>query len=173
MAVRIGHLRVVCGAMETSSSSERYCGAERVGLGAGSHDWRCRAAAVSTSVREVEVEAEVQRAALRGSFEAASVSEECRMYYGRRGGGDAYMVTEADVPAEEETDGEMMVAALEAALAGAGRNAESLCEMAMRAWRKLGDADRAEQLFLEALQVAPDNSAVQASYAQFLWQCDA
>ena len=66
-----------------------------------------------------------------------------------------------------------MVAAFEAALQEAGRNAEKLGQLAARAWRKLGDADRAEQLYTQALQLAPDDSAIQASYAQFLWQCEA
>ena len=117
---------------------------------------RCRAA-VSTSVREVEVEA--QRTALRGNFEAASVSEECRMYYGRRGGGDAYLVTEADVPAEEETGGEMMVAAFEAALVGVDQNAEALCEMAMPTTRSSSSWRRCRS----RLRTAPCRPATRSS----------
>ena len=108
---------------------------------------------------------------------AAEAYEQSRMYYGRRGGGDGYSETANLKPADTEEDVHMgkseRVAAFEAALQGAGRNAEMLCQMAMRAWRKLGDADRAEQLYMEALQLAPEDSTVQASYAQFLWQCDA
>jgi len=44
--------------------------------------------------------------------------------------------------------------------------------LAVRAWRNLDDADRAEALYMKALELAPEDSAIQASYAEFLWQCD-
>jgi hypothetical protein len=162
---------------------------------------RCQAATLTAARELATADAAVERrgveesrAALRDSFEAASVSgraEEChpvwdeamaaeayeqsRMYYGRRGGGDAHsgMATTKVADVEEE-DVQAQVGRSEAvAVQGAGRSAEALCEMATRAWRRVGDAERAEQLFLAALQLAPGDCAVQACYAQFLWQCDA
>lgn len=164
---------------------------------------RCQAAATLTAVREVAMAEETEsrhldesRAALAESFQAAAVSgrmecvdtqecrpvvdmayEQTRMYYGRRGGGDAYMPASMNPVDADEAEVQMgqseMVAAFEAALQEAGRSAEKLGQLAAQAWRKLGDADRAEQLYMQALQLAPEDSAIQASYAQFLWQCDA
>ncbi|KAG0595534.1 hypothetical protein M758_UG174600 [Ceratodon purpureus] len=218
-----------CGVEPTRKASQQVLPSKKVQASGllMSSSWegaqlRCQAATL-TAFREfatadevLEREVEMQRSALRGNFEAASVSgrsecnlgtdecrpvldearvlfiaghveatmdtaaeacEQSRMYYGRRGGGDAYSRVPNSKPADTAEDVHMgkseRVAAFEAALQGAGRNAEMLCQMAMRAWRKLGDADRAEQLYMEALQLALEDSTVQASYAQFLWQCDA
>lgn len=219
--------RVVCGVEPTrkaqqvlSHSDNTSSNLPRSSSGDGGVR-RCQAAS-STAVRETTADGatsemetrcmEESRAALRGSFEAASVSgrsgtaEECRpvhevarllsiamaettveiaaepseqmrAYYGRRGGGDWYpgLTTPKPLEPEPETiiDKSEMLASFETALQEAGRNAEVIAILAVRAWRKLGDADRAEELYVKALELAPENNTIQASYAEFLWQCDA
>lgn len=151
---------------------------------------------------EVEMRSlEDSRAVLLGSFEMASASgfEECdavsqqeeqflgfamaepisaaqpqRLYHGRRGGGDGYagLETTAKLVTPTLSKSEILLASFEVALKEAGRNAEMVASLAVRAWRNLGDANRAEALFLEALELAPQDSPIHASYAEFLWQCD-
>lgn len=100
---------------------------------------------------------------------------ESRVYYGKRGGGDANVgLTTAKplTPANSSQDRSGVLASFESALQEAGRNADTLSKLAVMAWRKLGDADKAEELYKQALQLSPEDCNIQASYAEFLWQCD-
>lgn len=113
--------------------------------------------------------------ALCMAMAASSAGEEARVFHGRRGGGDWYpglataSVSEQEMPVISKSE---LRASFEAALQEAGRNAGVVASVAARVWRTLGDADRAEALFLQALELAPQDSAIHASYAEFLWQCD-
>lgn len=52
-------------------------------------------------------------------------------------------------------------------------DSQHLSDFAMFSWKSLGDVDKAEELYQEALDHAScDNTEILASYANFLWQCD-
>nr|PNR52848.1 hypothetical protein PHYPA_009223 [Physcomitrium patens] len=104
--------------------------------------------------------------------------QQCRVHHGKRGGGDAGLglmtplVVHKTAARDTQCKTEIL-ANFEAVLQGASRNAEVLSKLALMAWRKLGDADMAEELYTEAIQLSPGDYTIQKSYAEFLWQCDA
>jgi len=61
----------------------------------------------------------------------------------------------------------------EEAMQNVSFDSQHLSDFAVFSWKSLGDVDKAEDLYQEALDHAsPDNTDVLASYANFLWQCD-
>lgn len=52
-------------------------------------------------------------------------------------------------------------------------DSQHLSDFAIFSWKSVGDVDKAEELYQEALDHAScDNTEILASYANFLWQCD-
>lgn len=60
----------------------------------------------------------------------------------------------------------------EVALQDASHDSQHLSDFAVFSWKSLGDMDKVEELYQEALDASPDDTDILASYASFLWQCD-
>lgn len=61
----------------------------------------------------------------------------------------------------------------ELAMQDVSYDSRHLSDFADFSWKSLGDVDKAEELYQEALDHAScDNTEILASYANFLWQCD-
>lgn len=68
--------------------------------------------------------------------------------------------------------GAMTRSSFEGAMQEVSHDLQHLSEFAVFLWKSLGDVDKAEELYQEALVADPDDTDVLASYANFLWQCD-